>query len=116
MSICIIENIWIVCIYMKLLILCSLKADIYSILNKLTNYMEQNFSWEANSLLDNQAIPSLLWNSNVHKCVHKSPPLVPILSQINPVHNVIIYFVSNLVSSSYVNPGNPNCLFSSCFF
>jgi hypothetical protein len=52
----------------------------------LTYSMEQSPSWEAKTSWATQEIPSILWNPKVHNRIHKSPPPVPILSQINPVH------------------------------
>jgi hypothetical protein len=60
--------------------------------NQQTNSMEQSPSWEANSHSANQEIPCLLWNPKVHYRVDKDPPLVPVLSHINSVHNFQLHF------------------------
>jgi hypothetical protein len=59
--------------------------------------------WESNSHSANQENLRLLWNPKVRYRVHKSPSLVPVLSQMHPVHTFPPYFLkiySNFILSS----------------
>jgi hypothetical protein len=74
--------------------------------SKLTNYSEQ-------SPLSQSNIPSAVWNQKFHYRVHKTPPLVPILSQMNPVHTLPqISLRCILISSSHLRKVLPGDLYS----
>jgi len=70
---------------------------------EVTNSMEHSRSSEANSHLACQEITSLLCNPEVHYRGNKSPTLVHILNEINPVCTFPTYFFKiyfNIISAS----------------
>jgi hypothetical protein len=59
--------------------------------------MDLSPSREAANCEATQEIFSILLKLKVHYRVHKSPPLVPILSQINPIHPILSKIHFNIV-------------------
>ena len=78
--------------------------------------MEQSPSWEANRSSVSLEISRLLWNPKVHYRIHKFPPPVTILSQLDPVHTPhTTFWRSILILSSHLRLGLPSGLFPSGF-
>ena len=71
---------------------------------------------EANRFSANQENPRILWNPEVHYRIHKCPPPVPILRQLDPVHTPHPTSSRSIVIlSSHLRMGLPSGLFPSGF-
>jgi hypothetical protein len=94
----------------KCTVLLGLKEPIYT-----ANFTAVNPSWEAASCAATQEFPNILWDLQVHYRVHKRPPLVHMLNQINPAHTIPSYLRHILISSNHTRLCLPSGLFSSGF-
>ena len=69
------------------------RVPVYLLTYLLSHSMEQIPSLEAKQFSANQDILRILWNPKVHYRIHKCPPPVPILSQLDPVHTSTSHFL-----------------------
>jgi hypothetical protein len=77
--------------------------------------MEQSPSWEANRFAASQEISVILSNLKAHYRIHKCPPPISILSQLNSVHTLHPTSWRPILLSSHLRLGLPIGLLPSGF-
>ena len=92
-----------ICLVLNTYIHTHTYIHIYLLVCLLTYSMEQGPSWKANRFLASQEMPHILWNPKVHYRIHKCPPPLPILSQLDPVHAPTSHFLKSILLLSTQN-------------
>jgi hypothetical protein len=79
--------------------------------------MELSSPQEGASRSATHEFPNILWNPKIDYRVYKSPPPVPLLSQMNPVNTIHLTSVRySFIVSSHLRLGLRSALFLSGFF
>ena len=71
----------------------------------LNHSVKQSPSLQTHWFWTSQEIPRISWNPKFHYRIHKSPPPVPILSQLDPVHTPTSHFLK--IHLNIILPSTP---------
>jgi len=73
-------------------------------------FMDHSPSWEPNRFSASQEIPRILWNQEVHYRIHKCPPTVSIVSQLDPIYTLTSHFLKIHIKIILPStPGSSKC-------